>query len=326
MPKNDRTAAEDAAFNMVRRGLELGVLETSEPDGLRAEIAAALAPFEEEDSLPPENKRRELIERLGELMIESPHVTEVFADDAMLHRVVAAALFDYARRLERNARDARADGVLPLRPRAKAPRRVTLAEEGFAFPLFAGTRGDAVLDEAGLCRACRVSAPTRFEGHCYDCFRKGLAEATRDTEHGMVRPEDAAQGLTHGKPAGEEKLVGLEVVTVDDGEGGAWWRVRLEREGLEDLLRTPDYRSAQGSSWLVCCRRPMMFLGALDEAVLEELGERDEKTSEEVLASMLGIDEDEAEEKLDEVLRHRVSAYGFRCSTCERERAYTERA
>jgi len=300
------------------------VLETNDPDALRAELTEALSVFETSRALPREEARGEVIAELGELMIDSPHVEEVFADDELLHRVIAAALLDFARSLARAPRRTEED-VAALFAAVKPTKRVTLADEGFEFPLFEGTRSDAILDERGPCKACRAEAPTRFEAHCYTCFREGLALATRDTERGMVRPEDAEAGLTHGTYAEPKDVEGLDVVLAEEDDDGHWYRFKFARAGLEELIRTPDYHSAQGSSWLFCCGQPMVFLGTVDDTLLTSLAADGQKTSTEVLSALLGIDDDAAEEVLDDALSQRISVYAFRCRACSKKRAYSDR-
>ena len=78
----------------------------------------------------------------------------------------------------------------------------------------------------------------------------------KDTEFGMIGPEQAAAGLTHGAPALESDQV--EIVELEDG----WRAAKLAPEAMWELLRTPTYVSWQGEVWLFSGGRPMVFQGS----------------------------------------------------------------
>ena len=79
---------------------------------------------------------------------------------------------------------------------------------------------------------------------------------SKDTELGIVRWSNAREGWTQGLPG----FRSTEWETSPPDENG-WVRVRVPRETLEELVRTPGYRTIQGERWLFCCREPMVFIG-----------------------------------------------------------------
>jgi Uncharacterised protein family (UPF0167) len=225
-----------------------------------------------------------------------------------------------------NAAQAILDGLRPEASRAREPAAppapLTLAEEGFPFPLFEGPRTDASLDPAGPCSICGKSADPRFNKACHACFRAGKAPLTMGTELGMVRPEDAAAGLTHGLPAGvvPRGAIGGEEEAGEE-EGEPWVRFRVASDHLVELTRTPRYTTWQGASWLFCCHAPMIFTGSLDARALEALrGEG--QTLEQVVSSLLDEALAEDFELTERLLRGSISMYAFRCPRCGRRRAH----
>jgi uncharacterized protein CbrC (UPF0167 family) len=95
---------------------------------------------------------------------------------------------------------------------------------------------------------------------CADCLRAGRAAINHNTELGMVGWQHACQGWTHGLPLAPR---GWETSEPDqDG----WSRVRVPRELLENLVRTPEYPTIQGERWLFCCKEPMVYLGEWSRA------------------------------------------------------------
>ncbi len=90
---------------------------------------------------------------------------------------------------------------------------------------------------------------------CYECLRKGYAALTKDTELGMITHETAMSGITHGVPGLNRPE--FETVSLDDD----WVGVKLSKDIMFELLRTPGYHSWQGEQWLFCCNYPMTYLG-----------------------------------------------------------------
>lgn len=148
---------------------------------------------------------------------------------------------------------------------------------GMPFPLFRAPVSHACIDKAGSCEVCGGTASIRFEGACYQCFRSADVDNVVDTELGMVRMEDAKNGVTHGIPLGDpSELPGYELVphsadaTFPDEQR---FHVRVDSELLLELLRTPKYHTWQGECWQFCC--PCVFLGSLPAGALSSDGGAD---------------------------------------------------
>ncbi len=266
-----------------------------------------------------------LTPQLAEALEDSPHVEEIFADDAALEKVLRAALLDFLPAVASEARAKVASAfVKPRSTLPAAPKVPSIADEGYAFPLFEGPMESAALDEEGPCSYCRAAAKVRFARACYACFRAGKAkDHVMDTELGMVRAADAAEGLTHGLPASLAPA-GYELVEQEhDDDDEPWVRVRVNAASLGELLRSPKYDTWQGESWLFCCREPMVFVGPLKEPLLERL-RKHEQTQEEVVAHLLQVEAREAHARTSEVLAGRASMYVFRCQRCEKHRAHVD--
>ncbi len=197
----------------------------------------------------------------------------------------------------------------------------TFADLGMHFPLFEAAVEDACIDEAGQCCACRKRAEIRFERACYACFRAGKSDRTADTQFGMVRPEDAARGITHGAPIDPSAFPGYHVVPLEEtDEEVRLCAVRIASDELIELLRTPDFHSWQGSTWLFCCQRPAVFIGELPIASLA----RDPRGLVAGVAQALAVSNAEAEETLEGIDAGRLASYAFRCRTCERLVGYVD--
>ncbi len=166
-------------------------------------------------------------------------------------------------------------------------------------------------DEANVCSSCGavVRSPERDQYRqvyvCYEDFRDGYGAVVQDTEFGMLTPELAAQGRTHGIPRDLlEILPGAASLewTVDDSD---WAWPRIDAAGLELLTHTPSISSWQEPTWLFEDERPMTFLGYWEErhfeAAAPRLGE----------ALFRGIVDEWAYESWGE-LGHRISVYMFR--------------
>jgi uncharacterized protein CbrC (UPF0167 family) len=192
------------------------LIELGDPEPLANEIASLLESYERRLLKPSPEVLAAVASDLCALVLESENVEEIFADDAQLARLVNATLMDFTDALARNP-------ASPTSRIAGPPKKVTLADEGFPFPLFEGTLEDTVNDRDGLCRVCNKIAEVRFNDACYACFSAGKAPRVVDTELGMLARDETE------------------------------W---------EELHRTPQYSTWQGERWLFCCKRPMIFTGA----------------------------------------------------------------
>jgi uncharacterized protein CbrC (UPF0167 family) len=287
---------------------------------LRRAVAAGV-PLDEE-AIPV------LLPQLAEVLEDSPHVEEIFADDDALEKVLRAALLDFLPAVAWQARAKLAAAF--VKPRSTLPasqKPASIADDGYTFPLFEGPVESAALDDEGPCAYCGATAKVRFARACYPCFRAGKAnDHVMGTELGVVRAEDAVEGLTHGLPA-TLAPAGYERVELerDDEDDEAWVRIRVDPASLGELLRTPKYDTWQGEYWLFCCQKPMVFVGPLKEPLLERL-RKSEQTQEEVVARLLQVESREAHKRTTEVLLGRISMYVFRCPHCEKHRAHFDAA
>lgn len=121
---------------------------------------------------------------------------------------------------------------------------------------------DAMDAEDVPCVSCKtiVEFPS-FPGDevtvSYEAIRAGDVAMTKDTEFGMIGPEQAAAGLTHGEPDMETDQP-VELVELEDG----WMGAKLPPADMWELLRTPTFVSWQGEVWLFSEGRPMVFKGS----------------------------------------------------------------
>jgi hypothetical protein len=260
---------------------------------------------------------------LAGLLDDSEHVDELYVDDASLHRILQAASLDFVA--------AEKDLLFDELRRASAPRVVsvptpppTFADLGMPFPLFEAPRSEAVLDEAGPCAVCGADVALRFRRACYACFRAGGVKHTIDTELGMVSSDQASSGWTGGLPKGARTHASFAQRLRADGGEEAWIEFQVDPAALVELTRTPAYSTAQGESWLYCCKLPMVYRGQLDSTDLVDRPADDPAVP--FLAKVLGLRFDEAEEAAEEIMAARFSVHAFRCRHCASERAHGDRA
>ena len=150
----------------------------------------------------------------------------------------------------------------------------TFDDLGIPFPLFRGPVAHASVDSAGPCEICGATTTIRFCNACYACFRSGKVDNTVDTALGMVRLEDARNGLTHGIPMNDPSRFGdYELVPhpVDPNfPDETWYSFRIDSKHLLELVRTPTYHTWQGEYWQFCCKQPCVFLGSLPAGALPD--------------------------------------------------------
>ena len=127
----------------------------------------------------------------------------------------------------------------------------------------------------------------------------------------MVSWEQAAEGLTHGVPG--KANTEFELVESD----GGWYRAKVEKAHLYELLRTPNYSTIQGELWQFCCMAPMVFIGRWDQARFEKeaADNRGKQLFEETVQGVVeGLWEDE--------LHDITGVYVFRCQHCRKLTAH----
>lgn len=349
-----------AASDIVRRLLADHLLDSENPRGVEEDLHRVLAEYEAEidrlveatrastarlsdrrEAFLEEAKKRriawsdeavaDLLDPIVEALESSEHVGDIFADDALLDRLVSAALMDYVAAVEANVLVALRGELAPStgaaypepvkRPAPSGPP--TFADRGYPFALFEGPMKEAVVDEAGTCVACSAEADLRFEGACYACFRRGSVVKARDTELGAVDAESLTTGLTGGVPFDERfDARGTQVVRPKVRSKEPWMRFRVAHERLTELLRTPVYSTWQGESWLFCCGVPMIYVGSVGERLLHAWSTEDDVSTEEVMKRLLAPERIDARSFVDDVLKGSRVVYAFRCPSCGRRRAH----
>jgi uncharacterized protein CbrC (UPF0167 family) len=193
---------------------------------------------------------------------------------------------------------------------------------GCALMVFCSSCGaenglDANDRESAACHSCdcQVKFPEIDESLpiyiCYSCLRSGRGAITSDTELGVISWEQAPEGLTHGIPG--QLTTNFELV---ESEGG-WYRARVDKVHLYELLRTPNYSTIQGERWKFCCEAPMVFVGRWDQARFEKEATAisGKQLFEETVQNIVdGLWEDE--------LHDITGVYVFRCGHCNRMAAH----
>jgi uncharacterized protein CbrC (UPF0167 family) len=133
-------------------------------------------------------------------------------------------------------------------------------------------------NEPSTCIACGHAAPPHTDSTGddeiivgYDAIARGKAAFVVDTEFGMVTPQLAMLGRTHG-------VAGLDAASLMGNDlalrrmaDSDWVQVLVQRELLWELVRTPPYTTWQGECWLFHCGAPMVFVGELTVSGLIEL-------------------------------------------------------
>lgn len=131
----------------------------------------------------------------------------------------------------------------------------------------------------------------------------------------MISFDQVVEGLTHGVP----KLKRSDFDVVKTGSG--WDRVRLPKEMMLELVRTPTYATIQGECWQFCCRRPMVFIGTWSRAdfAARAPDSNGQNLFNEVVQDVVpGLWEDQ--------LHDETGVYVFRCPTCGRLTAHWDLA
>lgn len=195
----------------------------------------------------------------------------------------------------------------------------TFADIGLNFPLFQAPIIDADVDGPGSCIVCNKIVKILFAEACFECFCAGRVDHTIDTVYGMVRPEDAKLGRTHGIPLNPEALPDLPLVAheVDPNFSDEhWYSVKCDAESLIELTRTPSYFTWHGEQWQFCCLRPCVFIGKLSKERLAKLADEEGETIHFLGIQITSLSETELQELLQAISDNSVNVYVFRCRTC----------
>lgn len=147
---------------------------------------------------------------------------------------------------------------------------------------------------------------------CYSCLRAGKAALTKDTEFGMVSAHEAFAGVTNGVPGLKQDQFDSVILNADE----EWIGVRLPREVMDELLRTPTYGTWQGECWLFCCRYPMTFVGEWGQDEFESRAS--DGDGQKLFSSVLPELPDQALDAVGQGL----AVYVFECKSCGNLRAH----
>ncbi len=171
------------------------------------------------------------------------------------------------------------------------------------------------------CRKCNESitfpsnvAAKKEPKTCYKCLRDGKAALTKGTEFGMISWNQAFSGVTNGIPGLEQDQFESVVIDADDD----WIGVRLPKEIMFELLRTPAYGTWQGECWLFCCKYPMTYMGEWHHEDFDR--NAPDGAGEELYYSVV---EDAPPESWDG-LGHGLSVYVFKCMRCGKLRSHCD--
>ncbi len=160
--------------------------------------------------------------------------------------------------------------------------RLTFSDLGISFPLFTAPVHEAAeYRELGTCELCQALnaycfSATNLEGRsriaCYSCLRNGQVGIRKNTVVGLVVPRSAEEGITDAVGHSVEELAtyGFEILPhPTEPDDPDWHCVRVSKEHLLELLRTPSFLNWQGCCWLFCCKRPMVYVGIWKEPEFE---------------------------------------------------------
>lgn len=114
-------------------------------------------------------------------------------------------------------------------------------------------------DREKFCYFCQSATPPASKEEeafvSYESIQNGDVVFTKDTEFGMISWEQLIAGWTHGVPGLQTNM--LETRENED----EWIQVKLPKDIMQELVKTPDFHTWQGSVWLFHEGRPMTFIG-----------------------------------------------------------------
>jgi hypothetical protein len=159
------------------------------------------------------------------------------------------------------------------------PSDPTFADLGLSFPLYeAPASSSSCYIGGGICAIDGIERAHCFEVDerviGYEALARGDAAFVIDTELGMVTPELAREGRTHGAPVLDVRDNAYELRRKQNSD---WIEALVPSHHLEALVATPPYTTWQGERWLFHCSEPMIFVGEKTAAELDdiELDDRD---------------------------------------------------
>ncbi len=134
-------------------------------------------------------------------------------------------------------------------------------------------------EESSACDGCGAQSPPGADQNGadeelivgYEALADGKAALVIDTEFGMVTPELALRGHTHGVPGLNLEKLGGNDFALKPKPDSDWVEAVVPRDLLWELVRTPPYTTWQGECWLFHCSRPMIFVGEFTPSELRDV-------------------------------------------------------
>jgi hypothetical protein len=156
---------------------------------------------------------------------------------------------------------------------------------------------------------------------CYDCLRGGRAGIGHETELGSVDLGHALRGLTHFARPEIARREGLETTVLQTyGDGSQSIGVRLPRDLLIEMSRTPRHMALQREYWPYHCKGFMAYLGRWQQA---EFDKQSPGQGREWFGAH--ISPEEPWEDMWEWLEGDVGrSYVYQCQSCGRHRVFVD--
>lgn len=158
---------------------------------------------------------------------------------------------------------------------------------------------------------------------CFDCLRAGKGLLVRDTELGMVCPQE-----WRSAPESLDNSAAIASLTYEDMCQESYSITSyVAKNHLFELLRTPGMITWQGERWLFCCEAPMTYVGTWNTIADAMTSSTEVRALREELTTDLerhGPDYDHDDDFWDDVVAEGdcLLVYVFQCKTCSRFRCH----
>jgi uncharacterized protein CbrC (UPF0167 family) len=181
--------------------------------------------------------------------------------------------------------------------------------------------------EPSTCRICGTiifwpnQRPRDVVAVCYQCLRAGRVAVAHETEVGNIDLAHALHGLTYFAPPEIASRHGLETAVLETyADGSQSIGVRLSKDLLSEMLRTPRHMALQREYWPFHCHGFMAYLGRWQ---LEDFEKQSPGRGREWFGEHMGPDE--PWEDMWEWLPADIGwSYVFQCQTCGRHRVFVD--
>lgn len=181
--------------------------------------------------------------------------------------------------------------------------------------------------EPSVCERCSfhcdwpTGRPRDTLAVCYECLRGGRAGIAHETEVGDVDLGHALHGLTSGASEEIARREGLETTvlkTYDDGSQSIG--MRIPRDLLLEMVRTPRHEALQREYWPYHCKGFMAFLGRWGQ---EDFENQSPGSGREWFGEHMSAD-DPWEEMWEWLVGDVGWSYVYQCQSCGRHRVYVD--